>query len=141
MQDGKLGDLRTAESIFLTHPSVALHNSEPDHRGCGRRCRNAENQIPALHAGNPTRLQGRLRMERAAAFPDLEPGPSGMRDSNGRGNVSPACFISRNRSLVSCIPIRQRAAFFSPSPLPPAALSQHARRPAGSPLVTGVFPT
>lgn len=43
-------------AIFL----LPLHNSESDHRGCSRRCKNAASQIPALHAGIPTRLRGRM---------------------------------------------------------------------------------
>lgn len=118
-------------AIFL----LPLHNSESDHRGCSRRCKNMESQIPALHAGVPTPLRGRM--------------PYGLRRSSPRprtttiwqGETLAGLVLTSElgpRLLPSHHALKQRASLF-PAPLlrpsqpyPPGCRAQRARSPSCS---------
>lgn len=141
MQDGKLEDLRTVESIFLilTHPcrhlSVALHNSEPDHR----------DDVRTWRTGYQPCMQGILHGCRDGS---VWSAPQQSQTSNhdhlacetvtGDGTRLQLVLDPRTGASSSVFPLDGEHR--SSAPLPPTALSQHALRPAGSPLVTDVFP-
>lgn len=131
---------------------LPLHNSESNHSGCSRRCKNAKSRIAAPCAGIPTRLWGRtpygLRCSspghgtttiwRGETLANLRAGassaviPSCMQTASvtlSRPLASPFLTTPAGTSTPACFPQRVRPtdlslAKVSPTQSPPTAVFQ-----------------
>lgn len=117
-------------AIFL----LPLHNSESDHRVCSRRCKNAASQIPALRAGIPTRLRGRMLYGLCRSSP--RPGTTTI----WQGETLVGLFLTSElgpRLLLSCYVRKQRASLFPPPCSALLNLIQRDIDPSVLPVVPG----